>query len=150
MKTARIILSIVFIALLITMVVLALSLLFPSDAAGADLPYAEYQVNCKTVCYDFGEWGYCEEFPTCEKTVHCSTNEPSETPTVTPIPTEAPETPTPDPTATPVPTATPGPDPKCNRGIGNGSEDCDPGNSSGQGGGGGRRAGEDRDEGNIP
>lgn len=32
----------------------------------------------------------------------------------------------------------------CNRGIGNGPERCDPGNSFGQGGGGGRQAGEDR------
>ena len=35
---------------------------------------------------------------------------------------------------------------KCNRGIGNGPENCDPGKSSGQGKGKGRRAGEDRDE----
>lgn len=35
---------------------------------------------------------------------------------------------------------------KCNRGIGNDSEGCDPGNSSGQGQGAGRDAGEDRDE----
>lgn len=45
---------------------------------------------------------------------------------------------------TPVP---PTEKPKCNRGIGNGSENCDPGNSSGQGGGQGRGAGEDRKEG---
>lgn len=56
---------------------------------------------------------------------------------VTPTPTT-----TPDPTATPVPTEKV----KCNRGIGNNSEGCDPGGSSGQGRGGGRRAGEDRDE----
>jgi hypothetical protein len=49
---------------------------------------------------------------------------------------------------TPVPTLSPTEEPResCNRGIGNSSEDCDPGNSSGQGKGQGRRAGEDRDE----
>lgn len=35
---------------------------------------------------------------------------------------------------------------RCNRGIGNGSELCDPGNSGGQGGGYGREAGEDEPE----
>ena len=34
----------------------------------------------------------------------------------------------------------------CNRGVGNSGNECDPGNSSGQGQGGGRPAGEDRDE----
>jgi len=35
---------------------------------------------------------------------------------------------------------------KCNRGVGNLEEGCDPGNSGGQGKGGGRPAGEDRSE----
>ncbi len=59
------------------------------------------------------------------------------------------ETPTPTSTPTPPPEETPTPPPekeKCNRGVGNYEEDCDPGNSSGQGQGGGRPAGEDREE----
>ena len=58
------------------------------------------------------------------------------------------ETPDDPPDVTPVPSEEPKPTEKasCNRGIGNGSENCDPGNSAGQGKGDGRKAGEDRDE----
>ena len=58
------------------------------------------------------------------------------------------ETPPPPPPPSLPPTPMPEEDPneKCNRGIGNASEGCDPGNSSGQGKGDGRKAGEDRDE----
>lgn len=66
-------------------------------------------------------------------------------PTVTPTVTPTDPTPTPVPTD-PIPTPVPTDKPKCNRGVGNGSEDCDPGGSYGQGGGTGRRAGEDRAE----
>lgn len=60
---------------------------------------------------------------------------------VTYLPTDTPDTPD---TPTPEP---PTPErERCNRGIGNGSENCDPGNSFGQGRGEGRRAGEDRQE----
>lgn len=55
------------------------------------------------------------------------------------------ETPIPN-TVEPTEVGEPTEKPKCNRGVGNGSENCDPGNSSGQGDGKGRRAGEDRDE----
>ena len=55
-----------------------------------------------------------------------------------------------DPIIPPPPPPPPPPEPpdkeKCNRGIGNDSEGCDPGNSSGQGQGEGRDAGEDRNE----
>jgi hypothetical protein len=78
----------------------------------------------------------CSQFPTCAEVSEDPSLTPSETPSVTPVPTE--------------PTSTPSPDPACNRGIGNGSEDCDPGNSYGKGGGGGRPAGEDREEGVLP
>lgn len=64
-------------------------------------------------------------------------------------PTRQPDAPTPSPTSQPdVPAPTPDSDERqrCNRGLGNGSEDCDPGNSYGQGNGAGRRAGEDRHE----
>lgn len=64
--------------------------------------------------------------------------DPDWTPTVTP--TDTPE-------VTPTPTdPTEEPRENCNRGIGNLEEDCDPGNSYGQGGGEARPAGEDRDE----
>jgi len=60
---------------------------------------------------------------------------PTETPTQTETPTETPtpptETPTPPPpTETPTPPPTKTPKPKCNQGIGNGPEGCDPGNSN--------------------
>jgi len=60
---------------------------------------------------------------------------------------KTPESPTPD-GPTPTPAITPPPDDRqpCNRGIGNNSEGCDPGNSLGRGGGQGRDAGEDRNE----
>ena len=48
------------------------------------------------------------------------------------------------------PTLTPPDDNKCNRGIGNLEEGCDPGNSFGQGKGEGRSAGEDRHESEGP
>ena len=59
---------------------------------------------------------------------------------------DVPETKVPEDTPTPPPEPTPPDAEKCNRGIGNNSEGCDPGNSSGQGQGAGRDAGEDRDE----
>ena len=68
-----------------------------------------------------------------------STGRPGKTTTV--VPTKPVDTPTPEDTPTLPPSTT-----KCNRGIGNDSEGCDPGNSSGQGQGVGRAAGEDRDE----
>ena len=73
--------------------------------------------------------------------------DPNFTPTVTDTPNGGP-TPTPENT----PTATPPVDEKekCNRGIGNLEEGCDPGNSFGQGEGGGRPAGEDRHEAEGP
>ena len=66
------------------------------------------------------------------------TGRPGQTATV--IPT--------DPVGTPTPQDTPPPPEKekCNRGLGNDSEGCDPGNSSGQGQGQGRDAGEDKNE----
>ena len=63
----------------------------------------------------------------------CDVCEPCSTPTNEPGPQ-----PTPDPTSTPNPDPTPTPKPeptdkpKCNRGLGNLSEGCDPGNSGGK------------------
>jgi len=63
--------------------------------------------------------------------VCCDCN-PQVTPGATPV--------TPEPSIEPTKKAS------CNRGIGNNSEGCDPGNSYGQGQGQGRQAGEDRNE----
>ena len=48
----------------------------------------------------------------------------------TPNPTATPIIPPPFPTSTPTPEATDVPKETCNRGLGNGAESCDPGNSS--------------------
>ena len=73
----------------------------------------------------------------------CETPRPTDIPG--PTPTDAPNpTPTnvPQPTPTsPPPEPTPEPKPACNRGLGNGPEDCDPGNSGGKPG----NAGEDNE-----
>lgn len=71
--------------------------------------------------------------------------DPNFTPSVTETPITPPETSTPE--FSPTPTDEP-PEERgaCNRGIGNLEENCDPGNSFGQGQGEGRPAGEDRDE----
>ncbi|MHA2062975.1 MAG: hypothetical protein ACXABY_01195 [Candidatus Thorarchaeota archaeon] len=78
----------------------------------------------------------------------CAEGSSCDLPVPTPPPGPTPPTPPPpDPTPTPpTPPPTEEPKEKCNRGIGNDSEGCDPGNSSEQGRGEGRRAGEDRDE----
>jgi len=52
--------------------------------------------------------------------------DPTDVPDPTPDPTPVPPDPTPDPEPDPEPTA------NCNRGLGNGSEGCDPGNSGGR------------------
>lgn len=77
-------------------------------------------------------WDVCPIDPNFTST---PTETPTDNPTVTPTPID-------DPTATP----TLEDKEKCNRGIGNLAEGCDPGNSFGQGKGGGRPAGEDRHE----
>lgn len=107
-----------------------------------------FQAGTRT-CVRVGDQLEC--FCNCDSTV-CNVPTvlltPEVTPEVTPTNGGPTATPTPvEPTLTPT---DPGPEPtekpKCNRGIGNLSEDCDPGNSFGQGQGGGRPAGEDRDE----
>ena len=75
-----------------------------------------------------------------EQPTNLPTDTPPPGPTATPEPTDLPKpTPTVEPTDVPEPTRTP--KPKCNRGLGNGAEGCDPGNSGGQPGG----AGEDNE-----
>lgn len=72
--------------------------------------------------------------PCCEGEVACPDCPTCPDPTPNPTPNPTPD-PTPDPT--PIPTEKP----KCNRGLGNGSENCDPGNSGGKPG----SAGEDNE-----
>ena len=83
---------------------------------------------------------YCPCDPVCPEPGETPTPRGSPTPRGTPPPPSTP-TPsgTPDPEPTPEPTKTP--KPKCNRGLGNLSENCDPGRSGGKPG----AAGEDNE-----
>jgi hypothetical protein len=87
--------------------------------------------ECGLVCYEWADGsGDCYECNDCVP-VH---------PTPEPVPTDKPtEEPTEEPT--PEPTPEPSEKVKCNRGPGNGSENCDPGNSGGKPG----NAGEDNE-----
>lgn len=86
-------------------------------------------------------WDVCPIDPTYTPTVEETPTSPPPSETPTPI-----FTPTLTPSLTPTPTDENGEREACNRGIGNLEENCDPGNSSGQGQGEARPAGEDRDE----
>ena len=84
--------------------------------------------ECGYTCYQWADGsGDCYPCLKCEECDECKVP--------TPEPTRVPETPTPDPDPTPIAKES------CNRGIGNGSEDCDPGNSGGKPG----AAGEDNE-----
>ena len=86
---------------------------------------------CGYTCYQWADGsGDCYPCLTEECEV-CYVETPEASPTPNPIPTPTPE-PTPDPTPEKV---------SCNRGLGNGAEDCDPGNSGGKPG----SAGEDNE-----
>lgn len=83
--------------------------------------------ECGYVCYQWADGsGDCYPCLTCEECDECKTPNPNPTPTPTPIPDPDPVDPTKE---------------ACNRGIGNGAEDCDPGNSGGKPG----AAGEDNE-----
>ena len=85
----------------------------------------EFRNDCGHICYVWPDGsGDCYPCLECDEPVP-PTKEPTREPTKELPPTE-----------TPVP-----PKPKCNRGLGNGSEDCDPGNSGGKPG----AAGEDNE-----
>lgn len=91
----------------------------------------EFRNDCGYICYVWPDGsGNCYPCLECEVCTQC-------TPTEEPTPPPPTDTPVP-PTETPVP---PTEKPKCNRGLGNGSEDCDPGNSGGKPG----AAGEDNE-----
>lgn len=80
---------------------------------------------CENEC---GGCDVCEPCPTKTPCDECKTETPAPTPTP---PTETPSPPGPTPTKKP----------KCNRGLGNGAEGCDPGNSAGKPGSAGENEG---------
>lgn len=82
--------------------------------------------ECGYVCYQWADGsGDCYPCLTCEECDECEMPNPNSTP---------------NPKSTPDPTSEPTRE-VCNRGLGNGSEDCDPGNSGGKPG----AAGEDNE-----
>ena len=107
-------------------IVLALLFLLIGGVAFADAPVDgmfNWYDECGYTCYQWADGsGDCYPCLECISPIG-----------ETPVPTETKE---PTPTETPVP-----PKPKCNRGLGNGSEGCDPGNSGGKPG----AAGEDNE-----
>ena len=116
---------------IIAVVVVAISTL----ALASPINYTVQQIECKTCVISAND---IECWNTCDGSV-C---------TLTPVPNPDPDpkpTPEPQPTPTPEPEPTPTPEPepklKCNRGTGNLSEGCDPGNSGGKPG----NAGEDNE-----
>ena len=85
--------------------------------------------ECSLVCYEWADGS-----GDCYPCVECELPTPPVYPTL--LPTQEPTPPPPTP-----PTPEPTEKPKCNRGLGNGSENCDPGNSGGKPG----AAGEDNE-----
>ena len=109
---------IVLVLLFVTVGVAYADSLLPDDVE-------QFYDDCGYVCYVWPDGsGDCYPCLECDEPVP-PTKEPTREPTKELPPTE-----------TPVP-----PKPKCNRGLGNGSEDCDPGNSGGKPG----AAGEDNE-----
>ena len=102
-------------------VVFVLALATAVAAAGADDgSMFNWRDECGYTCYQWAD-GSGDCYPCAEPSCN-----PKETPTKPPEP---------------VPSPTEAPKAACNRGIGNGSEDCDPGNSGGKPG----SAGEDNE-----
>ena len=135
---------------LIALLIVAICLMFLPIKAGASdglPPSVEvFEVDDHTcVLYEFkngvgGTEAELECFCPCEELCVEPSVTPKETHTPQPTPTDKPQpTPTEKPDPTPKPTKTE--KPKCNRGLGNGSENCDPGNSGGKPG----KAGEDNE-----
>ncbi len=110
--------------LAIAVIGVALLLGLSGSVKAEEFGYVRYELDCGTVCYDFGEWGYCQEG--CDEAV-CEVPEATKTPA--PTNTDAPEA-----TATDVPEVTPVVTPEatkqpCNQGLPH-EEECDPGNSN--------------------
>jgi hypothetical protein len=111
--------------LAIAVIGVALLLGISGNVKAEEFGYVRYELDCGTVCYDFGEWGYCSS--ACGETPEATCAVPEEIKTPAPTNTDAPEaTPTDVPEVTPEAT----PKQKCNQGIGEGAENCDPGNSN--------------------
>lgn len=121
------------------MVILLACVCVVSGSAGDAMPeglFSWYDETIGATCYVWPD-GSGDCYCPCEVGEDCETK--TITPTVGPDPTDVPPTPTDE----PVPSETPEPTEQaaCNRGLGNGSEDCDPGNSGGKPG----AAGEDNE-----
>ena len=99
--------------------VLALAVVLVVSAGADDGSMFNWYDECGYTCYQWAD-GSGDCYPCFE----CDVTPEEPTPTVIPPITETPE-----------------PKPACNRGLGNGSEDCDPGNSGGKPG----AAGEDNE-----
>ena len=106
-----------YIVTMIITALLVLLIIFGARAVDADDgSMFSWRDECGYICYQWADGsGDCYPCLQCEECDEC-------------------RTPTPDPTPTPPPEPTPEPTPKpkCNRGLGNGSENCDPGNSGGK------------------
>ena len=109
-------------------VVVAVSVL----AMASPINYTVQQIECKTCVISAND---IECWDTCSS-LKCAISTPVETPEKNRTPP-----PPPPPPATSTPRPKPTDKPKCNRGLGNDSEGCDPGNSAGKPG----AAGEDNE-----
>ena len=107
------------------LIALAFVFLLAGAAYASYLPdgVEEFRNDCGYICYVWPDGS-----GDCYACFECNIETP------TPVPS-------PEPTVIPPITETPEPKESCNRGLGNGSEDCDPGNSGGKPG----AAGEDNE-----
>ena len=120
----------------VVLLALALAFFLVITVTGDDGSMFNWYDECGYTCYQWAD-GSGDCYPcVCDDCKECPvpTKEPTKEPTNEPTP--VPPTPTPEPTLPPPPEK-----PKCNRGLGNGSEGCDPGNSGGKPG----AAGEDNE-----
>ena len=113
--------------------VLALAVILVATAGADDGSMFNWYDPCGYTCYQWAD-GSGDCYP-CLECIE-PTEEPTREPTKDPTPP-----PTKEPTEEPTPPPEPTEKPKCNRGLGNGAEGCDPGNSGGKPG----AAGEDNE-----
>ena len=116
----------------VALLALALAFFLVITVTGDDGSMFNWYDECGYTCYQWAD-GSGDCYP-CLQDGDCP--KPTPPPEPTPPPTDIPPTKIP-PTETPPPTKKPA----CNRGLGNGPEDCDPGNSGGKPG----AAGEDNE-----
>ena len=122
--------------LIVMIAVLVLALMIAAGAGALDLIPNEVQL------FEYAGMN-CVVWPDGSGDCYCPCGGDDAVCNLVPQEVETPQETQRPPDSTPTP---PTEKPHCNRGIGNGSENCDPGRSFGQGRGGGRPAGEDRDE----